>query len=242
MFLGYTHSNKNSLQYSFNKLKNFYFTYWTYFLIFVPIGLIFFKDTTLWNSNEVRYSEDLLTLFEGISGWSSKYNSEWWFVRMFVLLLFFISPLYINLGKQKPFLLSFISISLFLISKILKVDYFGVLSVFFWQIMFAVGILCAKSKFFTSNFIRYFKSSKIILLILSILFFIIARFRFGAQIDFLFIPIFIYLAIRTIEMLRLSKILAYIGEYSFPLWLVHSFFCYYLMLRRSLKRFQGLPF
>ena len=74
MFLGYSHSNKSSLQYSLGKLKDFYLTYWIYFLIFVPIGLIFFKDETLWNSNEIRYSIDLRIFLEGFFGWSPRYN------------------------------------------------------------------------------------------------------------------------------------------------------------------------
>jgi len=227
MFLGHTRSDKTPLQYSLEKLKIFYLTYWTYFLLFIPIGLIFFRNETLWNSNEVRYSTDLFTFLKGFLGWSARYNSEWWFVRMFVLLLLFLSPIYIRLGKQNLPLLCLFSISLFLFSWTLKIGYTDVFSFIFWQISFAVGILCARSKFFSSTLIEYLENTKVIWLFFGILFFGIIRHRFGAKIDFLFIPFFVYLVVRTIETIRLSQLLAYIGKYSFPMWLVHSFFCYY---------------
>ncbi len=227
MFLGYANSDRNSFEYSFKKIKDFYFTYWIYFLIFVPIGLIFFKDTTIWNSNEIRYSIDLIALFEGFIGWSARYNSEWWFVRMFILLLFLLSPIYLKLGKQNSILLFLVSTGLCLFSYALKIDYTSEFGFIFWQISFAIGILCARLKFFSSAFIQYFENFKIIWLFLYIILFFTIRFRVGAKIDFLFTPIFIYLVVRMIEGLKLSKILAYIGKYSFPIWLVHSFFCYY---------------
>lgn len=227
MFLGHARSNKTPLQYSLEKLKSFYLTYWTYFLFFVPIGLIFFTNETLWNSNEVRYSADLVTFLEGFSGWSARYNSEWWFVRMFILLILFLSPIYIRLGKQNPPLLCLFSISLFLFSWTSKIEYTDTFSFIFWQISFAVGIMCARSKFFSSTSIEYLENAKVIWLFLGILFFGIIRYRFGAKIDFLFVPFFVYLVVRGIEAIRLSQLLAYIGKYSFPMWLLHSFFCYY---------------
>lgn len=227
MFLGYTRSDKNPLQYSLEKLKDFYLTYWTYFLLFVPIGLIFFRNETLWNSNKVRYSTDLFTFLGGFLGWSARYDSEWWFVRMFVLLLLFLSPIYIRLGKQNPPLLCLFSISLFLFSWAAKIEYTGVFGFVFWQISFAVGIICARSKFFSSTSIEYLENIKVLWLFFGMLLFGIIRHHFGAKIDFLFIPFFIYLVVRLIETIRLSQLLAYIGKYSFSMWLVHSFFCYY---------------
>jgi Acyltransferase family len=227
MFLGHARSGKTPLQYSLEKLKDFYITYWTYFLLFVPIGLIFFGNETLWNSNKVRYSADLHTFLEGFLGWSARYNSEWWFVRMFVLLLLFLSPIYIGLGKKNPPLLCLFSISLFLFSWILKIEYTDTFSFIFWQISFAVGIICARSKFFSSASIECLENTKIIWLFFGMLVFGIVRHRFGAKIDFLFVPFFVYLVVRIIEEIRASQLLAYIGKYSFPMWLVHSFFCYY---------------
>jgi peptidoglycan/LPS O-acetylase OafA/YrhL len=227
MFSGYVRSQQNSWRYSIGKIVSFYLTYWLYFLIFVPIGLIFFKNETLWNSSEIRYSTDLFTLLTGFLGWSARYNSEWWFVRMFVSILLCLSPIYLMLGKYNPLLLGVISISLFSIAWALYIDYAGIYGFVFWQISFAVGILCASLKFFNSTFIEYFAGFRIIWLYSIAIVFCILRTRFGAKIDFSFIPIFVYLLVRTIEWCRLVKLFSFIGEYSFPIWLIHSFFCYY---------------
>jgi Acyltransferase family len=227
MFLGSIRSDRNPWKYSLKKIRDFYFTYWIYFLISVPIGLIFFKNETIWNSPDLRYSTDILTLLSGFLGWSARYNSEWWFVRMFVLVLLLLSPLYLSLGRQKPTLMMAISIGLLAIAWTLKLDHVGMFGFVFWQISFAVGILCARSQFFMSAFIRYFADFKIIWLCLGIFLFGMFRFRVGAKIDFLVIPIFIYLVVRIIEMLGLTQIFSTIGRYSFPMWLTHSFFCYY---------------
>jgi peptidoglycan/LPS O-acetylase OafA/YrhL len=229
MFLGYINSGESSLKYSLKKLRDFYINYWKYFLIFVPIGLFFFKNTTLWDSTELRYSADPFTLLENFLGWSARYNSEWWFVNMFIFTLIFLSPFYMFFGKENPSLLILVSISLFVISYVLKVGYSDGFSFIFWQISFAVGILCARSSFFLSKFICYFKGFKIAWLFLYMLIFFVIRYRLGAKIDFLFVPIFIYVCLIVTEALKMSSVLAYIGRYSFSMWLVHSFFCYYYL-------------
>ncbi|MEB3213780.1 MAG: acyltransferase family protein, partial [Leptolyngbyaceae bacterium] len=49
MYLGYCRAKeKTALHYILSKLRAFYFTYWRYFIIFVPIGLLFFQHVTLW--------------------------------------------------------------------------------------------------------------------------------------------------------------------------------------------------
>ncbi len=75
-----------------------------------------------------------------------------------------------------------------------------------------------------SAFIRYFADFKVIWLCLGMFLFGTIGFRLGAKIDFLVIPIFIYLVVRIIEMLWLNQIFSTIGRYSFPMWLTHSFF------------------
>lgn len=227
MFLGYSRSNRSTIGYSWEKIKDFYLTYWFYFLIFIPIGLIFFKDITLWDSHEVRYSTEWFTFGENFVGWSARYNQEWWFVRMYVLLLIFFCPLYIWLSNQNLVLLFLISISIFLFSLITKVDYTGATSFIFWQILFAVGIVCAKLEFFSNSLVQYLDKLGGFWALLGIFACFALRFRFGAKLDFLLIPFFIYFAIRIITSCNFSKVFIYIGKYSFSMWLVHSFFCYY---------------
>ncbi|MDX2097642.1 MAG: acyltransferase family protein, partial [Leptolyngbyaceae cyanobacterium bins.59] len=191
MYIGYKNSRYLSLRYSLNKLKDFYLTYWLYFLVFVPIGLFFFQNETLWYSSEKRYSLEILDLLEGFSGWSARYNSEWWFVRMFVLMLLLLCPLYLSLANRNLSTLCLISSTLFLLAWISKVDYTGLFGIFFWQINFFMGILFARLNLYASPFFsRLDRYPGIFILLLGLLFdeiFFLLRSSLGAKVDFLFV-------------------------------------------------------
>jgi hypothetical protein len=103
-----------------------------------------------------------------------------------------------------------------------------------WQAPFALGVVCAKLKFFSSRPIQYLDklgwSWVIFGLFCCFLIGHLFRLRFGdsgVRYDFLILPFLIYFSVRAFTIARLHKIFTYLGEYSFPLWLVHSFFCYY---------------
>jgi len=232
LFLGWAGSQQSPIRYSVNKIKDFYLTYWMYFLIFVPIGLLFFQKQTIWGSTQLRYLGDPITFLLNFLGWSSRYNSEWWFVRLFVLTLLFLCPVYLKLTKKYTVWIAVISLFLFVFALSFEVDpYHSKLNFLIWQTSFALGIICAKFNFFSSRFICYLDKLGWIWvlsgLLLCVLIGLILRSRVGIKYDFLIAPIFIYFSIRTVGMLQLNKLFAYVGQYSFPLWLVHSFFCYY---------------
>ncbi|MBD2498711.1 acyltransferase family protein [Nostoc sp. FACHB-280] len=226
MFLGYLHSEKKLLYYSINKLKSFYLKYWLYFLIFVPIGIFFFPKVTFWHSNQVRYSPDIKIFLENFVGWSSTYNSEWWFVWNFIISLLFLFPIYTILVDKNISFLFFLSILLWYFGS--RINPYGHLGFIYWQISFALGIICAKLNFFSSYVIKEFDKSKWIVSFVGVLLCYMVRTKLEQKTyDFLIVPFFIYFSCRAVKILNLSKLMAYLGKYSFPLWLTHSFFCYY---------------
>lgn len=226
MFLGYSQSQKTLLHYLITKLKSFYLTYWLYFLIFVPIGIFCFPKETLWQSEQLRYSAAPIVLLRNFVGWDATYNQEWWFVRMFVLTLLFLFPLYIKLAEKNITFVAFVSLLLFALS--FKVNAYGQFGFIAWQPSFALGLLCAKTKFFSSNLVKDFDAFKWPWVFAWLLLGFILRTKIGgSNFDFLIVAFLIYFSVRMIEILRLSRSLAYLGERSFPLWLIHSFFCYY---------------
>lgn len=232
MFLGYIHSQQSPTRYSLAKLKNFYLTYWIYFLCFVPFGFIFFKNQTLWNSEQLRYSGDITTFLMNFIGWSSTYNEEWWFVRIFVFTLLFLCPLYIKLAENNIVWIIFTSLFLFSLSSTVN-PYNSAFNFALWQTSFAVGIICAKLKLFSSHPIRRLDKSGWIWilsgLLLCVIIGLILRSPFGIKFDFLIAPFFIYFSVRAVAILHLDKLFTYLGQYAFPLWLIHSFFCYYYL-------------
>lgn len=228
MFLGYLNSEEKPLVYSIKKLKSFYLTYWLYFLIFVPIGLLYFKEVTLWHSNQSRYLVSPKIFLENFFGWSATYNGEWWFVRLFVICLLFIFPLYIYLMRKHVFGVTLISLLLYLLSRKFHLDHLSFLGFMYWQISFAIGMICAKLKFFSSHLIQSFnKVGAVGIFAGLILCFILRLSVHGTKYDFLIVPFFIYFSCRATEAINLSSVFSYLGKYSFPMWLIHSFFCYY---------------
>jgi hypothetical protein len=230
MFLGCTRSHIHPLNYSLKKIKSFYLTYWLYFCIFVPIGLIFFKKNTLWNSSELRYTISWKIFWESFLGWSPHYNSEWWFVRMFVLLLILLCPIYIYLAKRNSVSFFLFAFLLFLFSWIKKIDYLSVYGFMFWQMIFAMGMIFAKLKVYSSYIFRRLDSHFNLCVLFGCLFysvFFAMRSPLGPKIDFLFVPFFIYFSVSLIKAGWISSVIEYIGRYSFQLWIIHSFFCYY---------------
>ena len=232
LFLGWRRSQQSSIRYSLAKLKDFYLTYWLYFVIFVPLGFIFFKDRTFWNSDQLRYSGGAITFLLNFVGWSSTYNGEWWFVRVFIIILLFLFPLYIKLADKNIISMIFISFILLLLG--LKVDPWEALGFLLWQASFALGVICAKLKFFSIRPIQYLDNIGWVWVMLCLLlcFTICLIFRlrfggFGVKYDFLIVALFIYFSVRATAIVNLDKVFTYLGQYSFPLWLVHSFFCYY---------------
>ena len=176
-------------------------------------------------------SSSLFIKFKNIprefSGWSSTYNQEWWFVWTFVISLLFLFPLYTKLADKDVALVAFIS--LFLLALSSKVNPYGHLGFIYWQTSFALGVICAKVKFFSTNsLIKHFNKAGWIWIFAWLLLCFILRLKVGGtKYDFLIVPFFIYFSCRAVAILNLSKLIAYLGRYSFPLWLIHSFFCYY---------------
>lgn len=226
MYLGYLRSEKTLLQYSAVKLANFYLKYWLYFLIFIPIGLLYFNKVTFWDSTVIRYSPQLSIFLENLVGWRTTYNEEWWFVWTFGISLAFLFPLYTILVDKSIASVAFVSLLLWALSS--KVDSVSQLGFAYWQPSFAIGIICAKSKFFSSPLIKNFdKIGQIWIFAWILLCFILRLTIRGSRYDFLMVPFLVYFSCRAVTTPNLSKLFAYLGKYSFPLWLSHSFFCYY---------------
>ena len=226
MYSSYLNSKeKIAIKYSLKKLKDFYFIYWLYFIIFVPIGIFFFEDVTAWNSSKLRYSAEPLIFLKNFIGWSYTYNGEWWFIKMFLILLLILFPIYVFLAERDIFLIIFTSLFLFFLS--FEISPYGSLGFIFWQTSLAVGIIFSKMKLFSSKLIEELDGYGWIRVFLALLLCFILRFKLHRDYDFLIAPFFIYFSIRALEMMKISKVFAYLGKYSFPLWLIHSFFCYY---------------
>lgn len=66
---GFAFKNKINFNYSIEKLKKLYFSFWLVFIIFIPIGFVFINND--WSDSTP------LKLAKNILGITSNYNGEW---------------------------------------------------------------------------------------------------------------------------------------------------------------------
>lgn len=205
MLIGYKKYGKTALQYSLKKLTDFYQVYWLYFLIFIPIGLLFFRNVSKWNSTQPRYPLDIGIFIQNFIGWSHSYNEEWWFLQLFILILIFLCPVYLSLATRNIRLLIFLSLLLFIARIVLKIvwkveDIYSFPgNLLYWQAPFAVGIIAGEKDLFASQLFQYFDTLKRVWIFAAVfLCYILGYLLPGTISDFLLAPFFIYFVNRTI--------------------------------------------
>ena len=218
-----------TLKDAFKRVKNMYINYWIVFIIFIPLGFIFF------NKN-FNIREFLLNLV----GLSSSYNGEWWFFRLYIELILVVPLLKIVVSDNV--FKSLINITgLVILSKVLiiipsikyitsSIIYEDITDLLYFQGSFCMGYICAKFDIYSEvikQFIKYKIDNKFIYILLSISV-VVIRCIIGnrAIIDFILAPIFIFAMVNMLYNSVVHKLFITLGKHSTNMWLTHSFFCY----------------
>lgn len=238
---------KDSLQ----KMMKFLINYWVVFIIFVPIGMIWFKGATSYHLNIIEFMANLFTL-------SSSYNSEWWFIRLYIELLL-LFPLIKRVLKKGIVSSVSISLGIYILSigmeliviktpqiSFLKDNFFyhDIMDILFWQMTFCTGYITAKFKLF--NYVNkqiiikgLDKNAFYIAIILVIIW---IRIEFSSicesigkgnstYVDFILAPIFILICTNLIQRIKSKNVFLLLGKNSTNIWLTHTFFCFYYFQR-----------
>jgi hypothetical protein len=207
-----------------SRTLSFYKGYWMCFAIFVPIGLLCFREARFPGRAAVGYGADWVTFVKGLAGISTSYNAEWWFVKLYLLILLVVFPLYRHLADRRPLGFVFVPILLYAFSA--KVNSVG--NIMFYQLSFAAGVGVAKHERKLGIVLHRFHSLQFAPALALVCACVLLRPRLGGQYcDFLLAPALILLGNRLLRLLGLYGALAYVGQHSFQMWLNHSFFCYY---------------
>lgn len=243
MYLGSQKSPNNVFNYAIAKLKDLYINYWLYLLIFVPFGLFVIEDLSALDPIGIYYSTKSTIVFNNLLGFNTTYNLDWWFVSMFAIIIVFLFPLYTIIIQRNSIALIILSLTLYYFNR--DVGQYGLMAFVVRQTSFALGMLCAKHNFFSSKIIKKLEDLSWIWIVLALTGIFIIKFivNFVPDYDFALTPLFIYFSIRLVETNYLSKVFAYLGKYSFQMWLVHSFFAiYYLQDLTFLPKWSPLIF
>lgn len=231
---------KNQFKRDFKRIKEqlckFYSKFWLVFVIFVPIGCLFF---------ERKYN--LSYIVKGLL-FGAYYCGEWWYVRQYLvlLILFPIVDFAISyIEKEKKYLIA-IEMSLLIIGiAILRIKFWDsvVASVFLWCIntfggtyicIFILACLIARYRVFEKLDEKFcLKSPMIILGVLGVMLvrYIIVRYASQSSCDIILGPVFIYFATCFLHSGMGRKViipvLEVLGKYSTYMWLTHTFWLYY---------------
>ena len=233
------------------KLKELYIMYWKIFLVFVPIGFIFFD-------NQKQYCADasvcskfsqfsirvLLTDFLGIG---HKYNAEWWFLFSYIIATLTF-PLIVRFFEKKSVAVNIFWIIVFslLMTNVFPVigdlEIFGFLNknllykTLFCQkspyiTCFWMGILMAKENLLEKMH-DVLKRNKLFNPFFDVLTFVVITFLINTYssniLDFLYVPVLVIVFLDLLSYIPLVyKGLCFVGRNSTNMWLCHSFFCYY---------------
>lgn len=222
------------------KLFSFYSLYWLVFIIFVPIGFLFFDR-----------SFDFKELILNFLGIKATYNGAWWYVLQYLKMLISFPFIYVLLQKYKDikskiiYIIYLIFIVLVCLIGLLWFKAYLLLFIDFWQpafyLCFISGIILAKFKVFEYFYgtVSLFKNSKLLLKILGILAIVlviaarvkIAKDASSAGLDFIFVPVFCYGAVLCFKQFSstflgniLNSVWNFFGKYSTFIWLTHVFF------------------
>lgn len=235
----------------FNNIKKLFINYWKVFLIFIPIGFIFFSNQNAYCENIAIYSKyssfnkyDLLNNFLGLS---SSLNDEWWFLHSYLIAIItfpFIKKVFNN--KSTAVNIFIIIAYTILVSNVFpaigKIKDLGLLnnnilySSFFLQSApyiscFWAGILLSKDDLMLKLKCKINETIKLNIFfdIIGILTIVYTRqFMFGATYDIIYVPFLIVFFLDFINKFKLlKKIFEMLGNHSTNMWLIHSFLCYY---------------
>jgi hypothetical protein len=245
------------------RLKRLYFTYWSVFLIFIPIGFIFFSSQTPYCADPFIYTRfDVLSPREMASnflGFTSTYNREWWFLISYVFALVtfpFIRAIIDRFSARVNIFLAIVVSLLFahIFPGLKTVNALGVLGNshmylrFFCQIApyaacFWMGAIVARNGLLD----RLNDSAKKHGLLNPwadvaawCLVIVMRQNEVGDIFDIFFIPV---LTVASIDLLNrvktLKKGIWHLGRQSTYMWLIHPFFCYYFGLPAKIVAASG---
>ena len=221
-------SNSQIFRFVLRRLVKFYSNFWVIFVVFVPIGSIYFGRALFTDNIFFSIYTLLLNLFGGGS-----FNEAWWYNGLIVVFYIFF-PLFYYAVKYTP-LLSLIS-SFFLYES----SFWGYPTDFgMYLFIFLFGIYYALNNSKISDIVDKTDSKVVIstLIFVSLLGYVLLWildnynrpiFRTGIRVYNLFtivISFFVPLYLRRLHVLY--KMLTFVGEHSANIFWVHSFFYYY---------------
>ncbi|HSD39952.1 MAG TPA: acyltransferase [Rhodocyclaceae bacterium] len=201
--------------------------YWFYFACLMPIGILWFPELRAFDSEAQRFNPAPSVLLPNLLGISSTYNGEWWFVEPYLLLVL-ASPLLLR-ALLRPAVLASASLLLFVAGAILlgrHLDTRGIslTGLAYWQWPFVAGMM-VRGTALPCSLAQMARPMRLLLAAGLVLSLWLGLDKAGLV---LATPLFAWLCTGLRPAGRKADAaIQLVGRYSLPVWLVHSFLCYY---------------
>lgn len=231
LYYNYRNQNRGG---NFRRIIRLYIVYWTSILLFGGLGCLLRPDI---------YPGTLADIVGNLTGWKTNYNFEAWFLFPYVLLALSSRWVFRILDRYGIGVSAALSGLAFLASGYLISQYHADFFhrpenrwiyhiTLYANTLFAFllgGIFCKLSDrdFQERIFFRFVTSGYFVwplILLLFIIECVIKKLAFSPVFVVLFVPLFVHAPLGR----GLEKFLSLLGKYSTGMWLVHSYFCYYL--------------
>lgn len=207
------------------RLLRLYVHYWMVLSIFLTIGCFVASE---------RYPGTWVRILLDASGWEYKYNGEMWFLFPYCMVSI-SSPLIINVIKRLGLVVSVLLSGVIYLLTCFCFSRYGVYlygnmflyrPILFLQFLFpfSLGVVFYLSKVDLNVKLR----SRTILFCIVILMSVVASLRGSAVIYMAYVPLMTWLLCQLSCPRWLSNILLELGRKSMVIWMVHTWFCYYL--------------
>jgi hypothetical protein len=209
------------------RLRVFMTAYWLNCIFIFIIGRIFLGPFTAHvGAANIGYDWSFSGLLGNLSLWDISYNREWWFARLYVIILVLIWPMCEVLSRRGMVLLMACSWFLFGLSSVVNepvrfLHHQLAFVVGFWMSRYNVGIIDDSAKLFGTKYSALLES--IFCLALSVL----IKKKLKGELDALAAPIFVHGFLGLIRMGLVGSMLSIVGRNSIYMWLNHTFLFYY---------------
>lgn len=228
LYSSYKKGNSN-LKTNIKRLIKLYIHYWIILLIFIIIGAIILPNI---------YPNNLATIIGNFTSFNTTYNGECWFLFPYALILLSSSFILKMIDRYNHWIILLASFIInintsYLISRYgeqyLYNDMWIYNPVLFLHLLFPFifGAVCAKSDFW--NTIKKLRQVNSHIIWLGLLILIIIRcFTTTSIVQPFFAYIVIICFVSTTRCKLIDSILTKLGANSMNIWMIHTWFCYYL--------------
>lgn len=236
-------------------IRRIFIEYWVVFLLFVPVGFLLYYNNLLNSGSDFskfipstdvsRYEFSWGAILNNLFAYNTSFNSEWWFVFLYVELLL-VFPFLRQFIRESSFFFSIGALLLIIVLSSLDHLLFNYDNLFLsrlstlllWLPSFLSGMISSKYNIFEwvelklKSYPKTIVFHVVVFVILSVLVLVSLHFRLARYSLFYLVasflmPLYIYIVLVVIKGLKLNRVFSFLGKHSLNIWLIHTFICYY---------------